>query len=65
VIGSSVDYSIKSAACDGNAALKYLERVANMPVRVRYLADASPIAAAWLDTGEEAAHKKWPVAVRL
>jgi ATP-dependent Lhr-like helicase len=48
-----------AAACDGAAALKYLMSVAEMPVRVRCLAGPSPIAAAWLDVGEEAAHKQW------
>lgn len=29
------------------------------PIVVRELGDVSPIAAAWLDAGEEAAHKRW------
>jgi ATP-dependent Lhr-like helicase len=50
-----------TSTCDGRAALKYVELATKMPLRVRSLADVSPIAAAWLDTGEEAAHKQWNV----
>jgi ATP-dependent Lhr-like helicase len=50
-----------TSACDGLAALKHLESATKMPICVRSLAEVSPIAAAWLDTGEEAAHKQWNV----
>jgi ATP-dependent Lhr-like helicase len=46
-------------SCDAAAALDYLETFENLPVQVRALTDVSPIAAAWLDAGEEAAHKQW------
>jgi ATP-dependent Lhr-like helicase len=51
-----------ATACDGAAALRYLRQIATLPLTVRPLADVSPIAAAWLDAGEEAAHKQWHVA---
>jgi ATP-dependent helicase Lhr and Lhr-like helicase len=50
-----------TSTCDGHASLKYMELAMKTPIRVRYLAEVSPIAAAWLDTGEEAAHKQWNV----
>ena len=51
-----------AAACDGDAARRHLELAAQLSMTVRPLAEASPIAAAWLDAGEEAAHKQWHVA---
>ncbi len=45
--------------CASVPALAYLTDIASSPVQVRCLAETSPIAAAWLDVGEEAAHKQW------
>lgn len=44
---------------DAAAAGAYLKAASALPIQVRCLADASPIASAWLDAGEEASHKQW------
>ncbi len=48
-----------ATACAAEPARRHLESIAALPIQIRYLTEASPIAAAWLDVGEEAAHKQW------
>lgn len=49
----------RDSVCDAAAAYDHLQAIALAPIAVRCLTEASPIASAWLDAGEEAVHKQW------
>jgi ATP-dependent helicase Lhr and Lhr-like helicase len=42
--------------CDGDAARRFLEAATHGPMRVRCLPEPGPIAAAWLEAGDESVH---------
>lgn len=48
-----------ASVLDATTAGEHLEVMTRLPMSVRCLSEVSPIAAAWLDAGEEATHKQW------